>query len=668
MEMIRSIFVILLILSTLHNLNAQTPELDSLEAILKDYAAEDTFKVNLLNKIGLKSNRYDLNKTFSYGQKAGQIGESIGFKKGQAEGLRLVGEYYMRKSEPDRDSALLNLEQALHLFEELNNRRGIGQTYRSLGTCYFFLNNFYKSLEYSHKSLSILEELGLKEEIANILTNIGSLHSIQYNPKEALDYYTKALNIFEELGIKFKRAVCLYNISDMHIRIGSYSDALDNLEKSMVILEELNLKTMIPSGLNNLGNIKKLQKDYTEALTYYNRSLNQSESLGLKGTACDNLIGLAEVHYALKNFNKAEEYGIRGLALADEMSILERQKQIHAVLSKIYEVKKDYKKAYTFHKQFKILSDSLFNEENIKKLAGLEYQYEFDQEKQAILLEQQKKDVLQAEAFRRQKLVRNAFIYGFVLVLLLVLAIMYNLIQKQKANKKLTALNKSKDDIFSIVAHDLRAPVGNIKAFIELILSNQKNYDHQETMTIMARLGTQSASVFNILENLFAWANSQRQNIVLNASSQPLNHAIESNINLLKDSAKAKNISITNKVNSELAAFYDLMLISTVVRNLLANAVKFTHENGEIIINAEEVEQYVQVSITDSGVGIDPKKVKSIFDPEVYETTLGTNSERGSGLGLKLSHEFVTKHNGKIWVESEVDKGSKFVFTLPREE
>lgn len=666
--MIRLTFIALAVVLGLQNSNAQTSELDSLALALKGHSFEDTFKVNLLNEIALKSNRYDLNKTFEYGLAAKKIADSIGYAKGKAESLRLIGEYYMRKSAPSADTALMSLQEALRIYEEINDRKGIGLTYRSMGTCYFFLNNFYKSLQSSHESLKILEELGLKEEIANILTNIGSLHSIQYNAEEALDYFTRALSIFEELGIKFKLAVCLFNIADLQIKIGNYNDAQDNLQKSMLILEELNLATMIPGGLNNMGNIKKMQGNYQQALEFYSQSLNQSERLGLNGITCDNLIGLAEVHYELKNYDLARAYGMRGLSLASEMTILERQKQIHAILPKIYEAQGDFQKAYHYHKQFKTLSDSLLNEENIKKLTGIEYQYEFDKEKQAILLEQQKKDVLQAEELRRQKVVRNAFIYGFVLVVLLIAAVTYSLVQKQRANKQLTALNKSKDDIFSIMAHDLRAPVGNIKAFIELILSNEKNYDHEETMKVMARLGTQSASVFNILENLFAWANSQRHNIILKKERQPINAAIESNIHLLKDSTKAKHIEITNNADPNISVVYDLTLISTVVRNLMANAVKFTNEHGKITIDVEQEDSFVKTSISDNGVGVDPKMASSLFDPNYFETTLGTNSERGSGLGLKLCYEFISKHNGKIWVESEIGKGSTFIFTLPKEE
>ncbi|MEO9967913.1 MAG: tetratricopeptide repeat-containing sensor histidine kinase [Reichenbachiella sp.] len=664
----------------------QIPELDSLEKTLQNYPAQDTIRVNLLNEIALKVNRYDLEKTYRYSRQASVLADSLGYSKGKADGLRLLGEYYMRKAIPVVDTAKFHLSEALELFESIDDKQGMGLTFRSLGTCYFYLNDFYQSLQYSHQSLRIFEELDEKEEIANILTNIGSLHSIIYNSAEALDYYSRALTIFEELGIKFKLAVCLFNIADLHIKMGNYQDAQTNLEGSMVILEELNLKTMIPGALNNLGNIKKLQKDYAAALGHYNNSLKQSEILGLSGNICDNMIGLAEVHYELKNYEPAKEFAMKGLAIANESGILERQKLANAILPKIYEAQGDYQKAYQYHKRFKLLSDSLLDEESIKKLAGVEYQYKFDQETQALKLAQHRKNVKQAQQFRKQEAVRKTLIFGFIMVILLVAVVMYSLIQKRKANRilteqkeaidaqaeelklnnqKLTALNKSKDDIFSIIAHDLRSPVGNIKAFIELILSNQKNYNQKEIMSILTRLGEQSASVFNILENLFAWANSQRQNIVLNKASQPISAAIVPTITLLNDSAKSKKITIINKTDSSISASYDLTLISTVVRNLLANAIKFTNENGKIIIDVVAEEGQIITSIEDDGVGIDPDKAQSLFDADTFETSLGTNSERGSGLGLKLCYEFVTKHNGRIWVESKEGEGSTFIFTLP---
>ncbi len=246
------------------------------------------------------------------------------------------------------------------------------------------------------------------------------------------------------------------------------------------------------------------------------------------------------------------------------------------------------------------------------------------------------------------------------------------LIARTKANLHLSdsyteikQLNESKNRIFSIIAHDLKGPVGNIKSFLDMILSNQSDFDFETVINYLNLLEKQSTATYNILENLLAWANSQRNNIVFNPVKQKINLTVETNIVLLEDIATKKNISINNKTSNDLTATFDLNLISIVVRNLIANAIKFTPENGTITVLTEQNELQTLVSITDTGIGISPDRVEKLFEDTSFETTFGTNNEKGSGLGLKLCKYFVEQHKGKIWVESEAEKGSKFIFSIP---
>ncbi|MDP3444185.1 MAG: ATP-binding protein, partial [Ignavibacteria bacterium] len=172
-------------------------------------------------------------------------------------------------------------------------------------------------------------------------------------------------------------------------------------------------------------------------------------------------------------------------------------------------------------------------------------------------------------------------------------------------------------------------------------------------------------AAYSILDNLLVWANSQRNNIDFAPKKQPFNDAINNNIILLENNANKKNIIISNELSEDLIANYDLPLISTVIRNLLANAIKFTPENGKIILKVEQDENQTLFSIKDTGIGIHPNRIEKLFDETIFETMPGTSDERGSGLGLKICKYFIEQHKGKIWVETEVGKGSEFKFSLP---
>ena len=231
--------------------------------------------------------------------------------------------------------------------------------------------------------------------------------------------------------------------------------------------------------------------------------------------------------------------------------------------------------------------------------------------------------------------------------------------------KIIKKLNEVKDNVFAVISHDLRGPIGTVKAFTELILDKSSNYNYEEIMEFTQLIGKQSSSVINILENLLAWANCERNNVIFSPNKQNLLLALQDNIELLEEAAKQKNIVIINEISHDIIVNYDLNLISTVIRNLISNAIKFTPESGMITIKAKKNNNSIEVSVVDTGVGISPERINTIFSKTSYEVTFGTNAEKGSGLGLKLCKDFVEKHSGKIWVESELNKGSSFIFTLP---
>ncbi len=225
-------------------------------------------------------------------------------------------------------------------------------------------------------------------------------------------------------------------------------------------------------------------------------------------------------------------------------------------------------------------------------------------------------------------------------------------------------VNKIKDTIFSIISHDLRAPVGDIKSFAEMILKNKTRFGKDEFIRFIKAIGEQAGSSFSILENLLLWARSQRNRLTSEKVSQPINNAITCNIELLAGKAKEKGITITNDIPQTHEAHFDLNLISTVVRNLISNAIKFTPSNGKIYISAAKKNDSYVIAVSDTGVGIATDRIESVFNKFTYETTYGTDGEKGSGIGLKLCMDLVEENGGTIWVESEEGKGSSFKFTL----
>ena len=235
----------------------------------------------------------------------------------------------------------------------------------------------------------------------------------------------------------------------------------------------------------------------------------------------------------------------------------------------------------------------------------------------------------------------------------------------ERKNKQLIKSNAEKDKFFSIIAHDLRSPFNSILGFCEMILEEveAKNLEKIEEYANII-LKSSSRAVY-LLMNLMYWAQSQTSGIKFNPRDMVLTDLIEEALLLYEDIARQKSISIDTDLPKNIILSVDKSMMSTVLRNFISNAIKFTHSGGKILISAELIENEVFVSVKDSGVGISDVVLEKLFRIDENHSTLGTQNEKGTGLGLVLCKEFVENHNGKVWAKSELGKGSVFGFNLP---
>ena len=232
--------------------------------------------------------------------------------------------------------------------------------------------------------------------------------------------------------------------------------------------------------------------------------------------------------------------------------------------------------------------------------------------------------------------------------------------------KQLQELNATKDRVFSVIAHDLRGPVGALKSLSDVLVDNLHALSPDKIAQSLAVFNQQSSSAYAVLDNLLIWARSQQGVIDYKPKSQAMAAAIEPAIALLQNMAQEKDIDLISEVSPDLIAYFDIDLIAIVIRNLVNNAIKFTRPGGIIRLTSEVHEGRCTIAVVDNGVGINANVLKTLFDKTSTSSTFGTNNEKGSGLGLKLCQEFVELHQGRLSVESEAGKGSTFSFTLPR--
>jgi len=235
----------------------------------------------------------------------------------------------------------------------------------------------------------------------------------------------------------------------------------------------------------------------------------------------------------------------------------------------------------------------------------------------------------------------------------------------QQQNIELQKLIGTKDKFISILAHDLRNPFNALIGFSDLLKENLHKYSLAESLRYIDFINETSRNTYNLLENLLIWAASQQKIIPFNPLPHNLFLLANDCCSFVENNAKFKNIDINIKIGENIMVFADKEMIKTVLRNLLSNAVKFTNFFGNITVSAISNQTNIEIIVSDTGIGMDEKTKNTIFKIGEAKSKNGTNEEHGTGFGLLLCKEVIEKHNGEIWVESELGKGSVFKFTMP---
>ncbi|HAQ19054.1 MAG TPA: hypothetical protein DCR40_07470 [Prolixibacteraceae bacterium] len=218
----------------------------------------------------------------------------------------------------------------------------------------------------------------------------------------------------------------------------------------------------------------------------------------------------------------------------------------------------------------------------------------------------------------------------------------------------------------SIVAHDLRNPFNSIIGILDLLAENMEDYNKAELEKLIHIASNSAVRTLELLDNLLKWSVSQNTESNFNPVKINLRELVINEFESFNTSATLKQITMGHSIGHNTLVTADIQMVQTIFRNLISNAIKYSNSGGEIYVSATEGNQFVEIEVKDNGIGISENTKRKLFKTDEFHSTLGTDNEHGTGLGLLFCREFIEMHGGKIWVESEPGKGSKFKFTLPR--
>lgn len=651
--------------------------LDSLVTLLPELSGKERAETILQLAVGYS--KTDSSKSIIYADETYQIGQAIG--DSTLMGLALFNKAECYYYFDQYDSALANYDQAIRLFINLDDSVNIGETLNSIGLVHYFEGNYNEAVEKLFEALSFYKNPRHLSNAAHIYSNLGMVFSRIGNYPKAAENYKQAARINSEIKEFSSLAVNYNGIGVAFYNQEQYDSSKVYYNKALTLFKQLKNRQREAIVLNNIANIYLNTGDSLEfALKFYQQAIQVFEELGDLRSKAFVLEGLGGVYRELEDYKNAVASIRESLKLAEENDYGYYIQQLnYQDLSLTYEKMGLINEAFDAYKLHSLYKDSLLQEERLDQVAELEKKYQTQQKEAEIerLNASRQIDLLQ---IKRDKELRA---FGIIAILLLVTAIFFvsvAYLNKNRLNeilnrknkkieeqrKELEKVNASKNKFFSIIAHDLKNPFHTVMGYSYLLNKEYSHLSESEKKRYAEDIYKSASSIFRLLQNLLDWSRAQTGSLKYTPQELNFRDIYKSIESLLKPVAEQKQIALITEMPEDTHVYADPMMLETVMRNLLTNAIKFTNENGWIKTVVKKEEDKVTVCIEDNGVGIDNTDVNKLFQIDSKVKRKGTNLEDGSGLGLIICNEFVQQNGGDIWVDSQNGKGSRFYFTIPR--
>src|SRR5665648_381484 len=612
--------------------NSEQSQIDSLHSrnlIEKDKKEQ----VSNYNQIAYFFGGFNTDSSLFYSQKAMALANEIKYNQGLAIAHSYTARGLVEKSQ--FKLALENYVFALNLFITEKDSINILDCYRGMSYVASFGASQLKSLDYNLKALNLAEILKDTGSLSIIYNNIGTIYKRLDNYDLALTYFGKSLALKETKSNLGDLAISYSNVGVLKVEKEKFKEAEADYQKILELLPKINNEYVLPYLYLSLSGYYNGISNFALSKMYIDKASTLCAKNGYSHIQARLYRRQAEMLLKQKRFQESIQFFDKCLQLSKSIGVNEEFPEIYKLKAEAYSSIGNLQEAYKSLKMANISNDSLKS----SKVAG--FLEEFEIQNRENELEQKKlEQALKDQQFENTSIrMKNRFefaILAIVLLIVLMVIVLYFLLKIKKNNEILFSQNK-------IIQHQNYASVEKYANHIDLVLNQS----------------------YALLTNLLDWSLDKtggmkfcREKIILNDLLTEVSDYF---------SKIAPNITITTDVGAagNLEIFADRNMLKSVIRNLMSNAIKYTPDKGSIKIIVSSIRKETKISIVDTGIGIKAEAINKLFRLEESVSTIGLHNEKGTGLGLLLCKDFVEKHKGRIWVESEPGKGSSFSFTIP---
>jgi len=602
------------------------------------------------------------------------------------ERLTVLNELSTYLREVEQQVAFDYALEAEKLAQKLKDKSGEAIAKENIGWIYYRRGQWKKTFTYSKEAYELSIEANNLEEASRVLNSMGALYYEQQNYSMSIAQFKKALEISDKVDDFYTMIRSLNNIAFNYVKLEELDSAMYYASQAIETNENAGSPYLLSFSNRVIGDIylKKNQLDSAEII--FEKALENAEIRGLTSFKASILHRLGHTYLLNGKPERAKKVLLEGVELSSQNNLLDELSKSHKYLAEYYLQSGDFKEAFKEQSLFITLNDSLENKSNKDRIALMQGMFEDDLNQSELeLLTAQYENQASTLAFNR----KIVFIVstGSLLIFALLLWLFYLnrnirkynsslILQKQHIrrqnedlgtkSKQLEGINQTKNRLFSILGHDLKGPVGQVKSIVDLL--TEGHLTQEEFDELIQNLKTDVDSVYFTLNNTLKWSLAQMEGFKLQKVNFNLSDLVRSNIKLIKPQLKEKLLKIDNSsLADDLEIYADRDLIEVVIRNILNNAVKFSKPGDVIRLSAEIDNMMINWCVIDQGAGMQEEQIDELLSADyvITNSKVGTKMEKGSGLGLQICKEFTRMNGGELNIISKEGEGTKVCVRIP---
>ncbi len=666
---------------------SQNERIDDLTVKLAYHEADST-KVDL--SLMLIDELYaveDYEKALLYVNQTAKLSEKLNYTKGLAESTYYRALIFTQRN--DYFNAIDNYDKSRKYYLQISDTLGVAKVSNSIGLIEIKRGNYTVGLQNSLSAIDIFEKQNLFDELSSAYNNLAEAYFKTNQIDKAIDFNFKALDVRKKISDRDGIITSTKNIADLYSLRKEYRKSIEYYEKVLEMLNPTKDQNLRGEILPKLGSEYLKFKEYDKASEYlveglkYNRKQNNEEGILLALNAIGNL-NLQKRKVKLAEIQLNEAYSI-AQKIDNKPALLENYK-LHIALDS---TRGYYQNAFFWQNKYYDLKDELLKINQPVFPVDTEpldlNTSNLIEEEIGNFEEEDNSNKTIKTWLNNPLIIYGAIAATAILLTLLLLNYLKSkkyretiIEQKEKLKQEqirseaileqahhLEEVNQVKDKLFSIVSHDLKDSISSIKAFLDLL--KEDSISKEEFRELIPELSENANNASSLLFNLLNWSKSQMQNLEPNPELFNIQDVFHTKMALVEQKVEDKRIVLIDESQRDFV-YADKSMVEIVIQNLITNAVKFSRTGDVITVSNQDVNGKALICVEDTGVGISEENIKKLFNANKNFTTVGTKNEKGTGLGLTIAKDLVELNNGRIWVESTVNVGSKFFIELPKSE